>query len=145
LKTLSENGTVNRAEIHIENGFLKDSIEREKISKTNEGVFYPNPNGENILLSEDTLVSMNMWGFTTEIFDFLDNNLDDYIQKWQQKTKLEYQLPNVVTAMIEKGIYKITVLTTDEKWIGITYQDDKQKAVSQLRQLHNLGVYEKLL
>lgn len=141
LKTLSENGTVNRAEIHIENGFLKDSIEREKISKTNEGIFYPHPNGENIQLSEDTLVSMNMWGFTTEIFDFLENDLVDFIQKWQQNTKLEYQLPNVVTAMIEKGIYQITVLTTDEKWIGITYQDDKQKAKVQLEELHNLGVY----
>jgi len=84
---------------------------------------------------------MNMWGFTTEIFDFLEKDLVDFIQKWQLNTQLEYQLPNVVSAMIEKGIYQITVLTTDEKWIGITYQNDKQKAKVQLKELHNLGVY----
>lgn len=145
LKTLSENGTVNRAEVHVENGFLKDSIEREKISKTQEGIFYPTPNGEQEALAENTLVSMNMWGFTPAIFDFLEKDLDAFIQKWQANPGIEYQLPNVVTAMIEAGIYQISVIPTNEEWIGITYQEDKQKAAEQIKKLHNLGVYSEEL
>jgi NDP-sugar pyrophosphorylase family protein len=145
LKTLSENGTVNRAEIHIENGFLKDSIEREKISKTNEGVFYPNSNGESVLLTESTLVSMNMWGFTPAIFDFLEKDLNTFIQKWQNNPAIEYQLPKVVTAMIEAGIYQISVIPTNEEWIGVTYQEDKQKAIEQLQKLNDSGVYSEEL
>lgn len=145
LKTLSENGTVNRAEIHIENGFLKDSIEREKISKTNEGVFYPNSNGESVLLTESTLVSMNMWGFTPAIFDFLEKDLNTFIQKWQNNPAIEYQLPKVVTAMIEAGIYQISVIPTNEEWIGVTYQEDKQKAIEQLQKLNYSGVYSEEL
>nr|WP_315159300.1 sugar phosphate nucleotidyltransferase [uncultured Flavobacterium sp.] len=145
LKTLSENGTVNRAEIHVENGFLKDSIEREKISKTNEGIFYPGSNGESVSLSENTLVSMNMWGFTPAIFDFLEKDLDTFIQMWQSNPTIEYQLPNVVTAMIEAGIYQISVIPTNEEWIGVTYQEDKQKAMEQLKKLHDLAVYSEEL
>ena len=145
LKTLSENGTVNRAEVHVENGFLKDSIEREKISKTNEAIFYPDSNGESVLLSESTLVSMNMWGFTPAIFDFLEKDLDTFIQKWQANQGIEYQLPNVVTAMIEADIYQISVIPTNEEWIGVTYQEDKQKAMEQLKKLHDSGVYSEEL
>jgi NDP-sugar pyrophosphorylase family protein len=145
LKTLSENGTVNRAEVHVENGLLKDSIEREKISKTKEGIFYPTPNGELVSLAEDTLVSMNMWGFTPAIFDFLEKDLDAFIQKWQANPGIEYQLPNVVTAMIEAGIYQISVIPTNEEWIGITYQEDKQKAAEQIKKLHDSGVYSEKL
>lgn len=141
LKTLSENGTVNRAEVHVENGLLKDSIEREKISKTKEGIFYPTSNGELVALAENTLVSMNMWGFTPAIFDFLEKDLDAFIQKWQANLGIEYQLPNVVTAMIEAGIYQISVIPTNEEWIGITYQEDKQKAAEQIKKLHDSGVY----
>jgi NDP-sugar pyrophosphorylase family protein len=144
LRTLSEYGTVNRAEIHVENGFLKDSIEREKIFKTKKGAFYPSSNGENIPLSENTLVSMNMWGFTLAIFDFLKKDLDVFIQKWQSNSALEYQLPNVVAAMIKAGIYKISVIPTNEEWIGITYQEDKQKAIAQLKKLHDSGIYSDL-
>lgn len=141
LKTLSENGTVNRAEVHVENGFLKDSIEREKISKTDEGIFYPDSKGESVSLPENTLVSMNMWGFTPAIFDFLEEDLDAFIQKWQNNSAIEYQLPKVVTAMIEAGVYQISVISTNEEWIGVTYQEDKQKAMKQLKKLHDLGVY----
>nr|WP_315175181.1 sugar phosphate nucleotidyltransferase [uncultured Flavobacterium sp.] len=145
LKTLSENGTVNRAQIHVESGFLKDSIEREKISKTKEGIFYPASNGEQVPLSGNTLVSMNMWGFTRAIFDFLEKDLDPFIQKWQANQGIEYQLPNVVTAMIEADIYQISVIPTNEEWIGVTYQEDKQKAMEQLKKLHDLGVYSEEL
>lgn len=141
LKTLSEHGTVNRAEIQVENGFLKDTIERENISKTANGIFYRDHNGEQLPMNESVLVSMNMWGFTPAIFDFLEKDLDKFIPKWLTNPKLEYQLPTVVKAMIDLEIYKISVLPTDEEWIGVTYQEDKNKAIEQLNKLHNLGMY----
>lgn len=140
-KTLSKNGTVNRAEIHEENGFLIDSIEREKISFSSEGVFYPGVNGQKKELEKDTLISMNMWGFTTEIFNYLEDDLARFITTWKDNQTLEYQLPNVVTAMIKKGVYQIRVIPTNEEWIGITYKEDKENAAKLLEKLHLEGKY----
>jgi len=142
LKTLSENGRVNRAEIQIENGFMIDSVEREKIYKSPRGIYYLNEKGESIELSQNSWVSMNMWGFTTAIFDFLEEDLDAFIIDWQANHKLEYQLPNVVNSMIKKAKSSIKVIPTNEDWIGITYKEDKQQTTLRLKQLHESGIYE---
>ena len=145
LKTLSENGTVNRAEVFMKNGFLTHSIEREKIGLTPKGVFYPNSEGEPVKLNENTLVSMNMWGFTPAVFNYLENNLDAFIQNWITNPNIEFQLPDVVTKMIDEDFYQIKVIPTNEEWIGITYKKDKEKAMQQLKILHKLGVYNSLV
>lgn len=144
-KTLSQNGTVNRAEIQMENGLLLSSIEREKIEFSDEGIFYPNENGQKTRLEKDTLVSMNMWGFTSEIFNYLENDLSDFIVHWKTNQSLEYQLPNVVAAMTKKGIYQVKIITTNEMWIGITYQEDKKIAAQLLQKLHLEGTYKMVL
>ncbi len=144
-KTLSQNGTVNRAEIQMENGLLLSSTEREKIEFSDEGIFYPNENGQKTRLEKDTLVSMNMWGFTSEIFNYLENDLSDFIVHWKTNQSLEYQLPNVVAAMTKKGIYQVKVIPTNEMWIGITYQEDKEIAAQLLQKLHREGTYKTVL
>jgi choline kinase len=145
LKTLSENGTVNRAEVQIENGLLIDSIEREKLIQENHEVLYPNEEGKMIPVKKDTFVSMNMWGFTTAIFDFLDKDIANFITKWKANNGIEYQLPSIVACMIKERIYSVEVIITDEEWIGITYQSDKELAKEKLQKLHNKGIYNNLV
>ncbi|MSQ46068.1 MAG: nucleotidyltransferase [Ignavibacteria bacterium] len=145
LKTLSENGTVNRAEVQIENGLLIDSIEREKLILENDVILYPNKEGQMIAVKKDTFVSMNMWGFTTAIFDYLDKDISNFITKWQANNGIEYQLPSIVASMIKEKIYTVEVIITDEEWIGITYQSDKELAKVKLQKLHNKGIYNNLV
>jgi NDP-sugar pyrophosphorylase family protein len=142
LKTLSENGTVNRAEIRVKNDFVIDSIERENIRKTPDGIVCTNLKGEIIKLDNSILVSMNMWGFTPNIFDYINNDLKNFIEKWQLDNRLEYQLPSVVTSMITEKLIQVKVIPTNEEWIGITYQQDKEIAIGQLKKLHDLELYK---
>lgn len=142
LKTLSDNGTVNRAEIQMENGFLVNSIEREKIRIENGLVVYPDANSVMQEISKDAFVSMNMFGFTTQIFDFIDTDIHKFIESWKENNGIEYQLPNVVGDMIKNNIVKVEVLKTNEEWIGITYKSDKELAEVRLQKLHNQGIYK---
>ena len=116
----------------------------EKIEFLEEGIFYPNENGQKTKLEKDTLVSMNMWGFTTEIFNYLKQDLSHFIAAWKMNNTIEYQLPTVVNAMIKKGINQIRIVTTNEEWIGITYQEDKKIAAQLLQKLHLEGKYTSL-
>jgi choline kinase len=145
LKTLSENGSVNRAEIQVENGYLVNSVEREKIRIEDGNVFYTDDKGINQKMNSNCFVSMNMFGFTTQIFDFIDTDITDFIVKWKENTALEYQLPTVVSTMIERNIFRVKVLVTNEEWIGVTYQSDKELAKNRIDKLHESGVYNTLL
>lgn len=98
--------------------------------------FYTDDNGGKHSLADDTFVSMNMFGFTTKIFDYIDNDLVHFIAKWKENNAMEYQLPTIVASMIKEGIYKVKVLVTDEEWIGITYQSDKELAQNRILKLH---------
>jgi NDP-sugar pyrophosphorylase family protein len=140
-KTLSKNGTVNRAEIFAENNFLTKTVEREKISYSNQELCYVEANGKMKKLKKDTLVSMNMWVFTPQIFSYISSNLSAFINNWKTNHALEYQLPHVVDEMIKKENYKIKIITTNEEWIGVTYQEDKHLAKQLLKKLHLEGKY----
>lgn len=142
LKTLSDNGTVNRAEIQMENGYLVDSIEREKIRIENGVVLYPDANSVMQEISKEAFVSMNMFGFTTQIFDFIDTDIHKFVENWLEDSSIEYQLPNVVGDMIKNNIIKVEVLKTNEEWIGITYKTDKDLAEVKLQKLHDQGIYK---
>jgi NDP-sugar pyrophosphorylase family protein len=144
LKTLSDNGTVNRAEVQIENGHLVDSIEREKIKVENGKILYPD---NNVMkeLSTETFVSMNMFGFTPEIFKYIDTDIHNFLKDWKKNDAIEYQLPNVVSKMIKNKIIVVDVLITNEEWIGITYQNDKDLAKERLQKLKDLGIYSNLI
>lgn len=143
LKTLSDNGTVNRAEIKIENGHLADSIEREKIRIENGKILYPD-NGVEKELDSSTFVSMNMFGFTPEIFNYIDADIHNFLNDWRKNRSIEYQLPNVVGKMIKSKLTIVDVIKTNEEWIGITYQSDKDLAEDRLQRLHDLGIYSNL-
>ena len=133
--TLSDHGSVNRGvcEMDAEN-FLIDIAERLKIERMN-GVPHYLENEERFPVSEDSLVSMNFFGFHQNVFDAMHTQFLDFVKANSDKPRAEFFIPLVVSEQIKAGAIKMKVLQNDEQWYGVTYQQDKipvQNAFSRL-------------
>ncbi len=136
--TLTENGHVSRGVCEEENGYLTNITERTKIQDCKY-----TEDGENwISLSPDTLVSMNMWGFTPDIFDYLEKDFIEFLEKNINVPKSEFYLPFVVDRLIKDNIKKVNVLSTEDRWYGVTYKEDKDTVVSALHKMCDDGMYD---
>lgn len=136
--TLTDNGYVSRGVCTTEDGYLTDVTERTKIvdCKYTE-------DGENwIAMSPDTVVSMNMWGFTTDIFKYLERDFKEFLEKNINVPKSEFYLPFVVGDLVKDGTKKVRVLNSEDKWYGVTYHEDKETVVNALREMTEKGMYD---
>ena len=140
--TMTENGSVNRGVCKVdENGHLEDIIEAREISWGADGSpAYP-CGGTLQKLSKDTVVSMNCWGFTPELFDYLRSDFADFLKSTPNPAKDELYLADVLDKMIKNGDCDITVYSTDATWLGVTYADDKPAVVEGMKKFINDGVY----
>ena len=77
-----------------------------------------------ITLSEDTIVSMNMWGFNKNVFSHLEQDFELFLKENLNVPKKEFYLPSVVDKLIKENGEQVPVLKTNEKWYGITYKED---------------------
>ncbi len=125
--TLSENGHVARGICQSRDGMLTGIDERTKIQR-NDGVvqFYEEGQGWTDV-SEDSLVSMNFWGFTPAIFDQVRARECEFLDNMKNPQKDEFLLPNTVKELIADGECDVKVLQTPSKWYGVTYHEDKEK------------------
>ena len=145
--TVSENGKVSRGVCQANpDGTLHSVIERTRIETYEGGIHYTEDGGANWTdLPADTVVSMNLWGFTpgyvaeakAGFVAFLKENLP------VNPLKCEYYLPSVVTAALQRGDADVHVLTSPDKWHGITYREDKPELVAALRRMSEDGLYPK--
>ncbi len=136
--TLTENGSVSRGVCTVKNGALTDVTERTKIvdCKYTE-------DGENwVPLAPDTIVSMNMWGFTPDIFQKIGKDFIAFLNEKIDVPKSEFYLPSVVSGVIERGEKRVEVLVAEDKWYGVTYKEDKQGVVDAIRAKFDNGEYE---
>jgi len=141
MNTLSDHGHVSRAECTVDDsGNLKTITERLKIQKTIQGPVYED-NGKLIPMDDNTIVSMNMWGFMPSIFEFLDDRLELFLQENSGSLKSEFLLPDVIDYLIHSENMEVQVLESGEKWFGITYQEDLMPVKQKLANLVNEGVY----
>ena len=148
--TLSESGHVARGVCQMDkDGFLTDIVERTKIQRLSSGeIAYEDENsGEWIPLPEDTLVSMNFWGFTQEFMKKMIKGCPAFLEKAQRENplKAEYFLPYVVDQMITNGEAKVKILPSQDKWYGMTYQEDKASVTSALQSMKDKGLYPEKL
>ena len=127
--TLTENGTVARGVCKVEDGYLKKITEYTSIDK-NSGV------------PLDTTVSMNMWGLTPEIFDYMENDFVNFLNNMKNPLKDEYYIQSVVNLMMHDYNEKVKVFDTNEKWYGVTYKEDKQMVVDAMKKLFKEGYYD---
>ena len=145
--TLTENGTVSRGQCAVdEAGYLTGVVERTAIRRKN-GVMCYEENGEEHPLPEDTVVSMNMWGFReslkerfrTEFVKFLDETMP------QNPMKAEYFLPLIPNIVISEGSGTVKVLRSDARWYGMTYQEDLPGVLAAIRTMKDAGDYPREL
>lgn len=143
--TLTENGYVSRGVCQVgADGFLTDVTERTRIEKDGADARYSQDGGESWTpISGDETVSMNMWGFTrsflTEAQDRFAAFLDRALAEDPQKA--EYYLPAVVTQLLKEGKARVRVLTSPDRWYGVTYQQDKPVVMAALREMAQEGIY----
>ena len=143
--TVSANGSVSRGVCVTDAaGNLHSVTERTCIAPYDGGIHYSEDGGESWTdLDENSVVSMNLWGFTPAYIaeakagfaEFLRENLP------VNPLKCEYYLPSVVTAALQQGKADVRVLTSTDKWHGITYREDKPELVAALQQMSAQGLY----
>lgn len=147
--TLTENGHVSRGVCTAdENGCLQDIHERTRVEKHGERAEYTEDGGETwTYLPEDTLVSMNMWGFTASILTELENRFTVFLDENLpvNPEKCEYFLPFVVDGLLKEGKARVTVLKSADKWYGVTYKEDKPMVMDAIQALKDGGYYPKKL
>lgn len=129
--TLSETGAVSRGVCKVEDEYLAD-IDETSVDK-NSG--YP----------EDTLVSMNMWGLTPKIFEFLRPYFTEFLTDKISVPKSEFFLPTAIDRAIKEGLAKVKVYETDDKWYGVTYREDSEGVKTALQDMQKRGLYDGLL
>ncbi len=135
--TLTENGTVARGICEAENGYLKTITERTKIKDSK----YTEDEVNWISLPEDSIASMNLWGFDTTIFKYLEEQFVQFCKERGQEEKSEFFLPSVVDNLIQRGEKRVKVLSTPERWYGVTYREDKEIVKQAMAKLTEEGKY----
>ena len=144
--TLSENGGVTRGICSVnEDGHLTKVTETKNIVKTPEGAAVKGEDGRLTSVAADCPVSMNMWGFTPEIFEVLENGFAEFLKNLSDPMKGEYLIPTIVDGLIQEQKANVTVLESRDKWFGVTYKEDKPAVVQSFRELIDAGVYREKL
>lgn len=140
--TLSESGTVARGICSTdENRHLTTVVERTEIMRINGVVSYKDENGEWVGIEDNTPVSMNMWGFTPDYFNYSEEYFIDFLKENIDKPKAEYYIPLMVNKLINDGTATVEVLDTTSRWFGVTYAADRQGVVDKLPALADSGEY----
>ncbi len=141
--TVSENGYVSRGVcVPSAHNHLRSVTEHTHIEATENGLI-STFGGEELTLPGDTIVSMNLWGFTRSFVDetiarfplFLDNALAS------NPMKAEYYLPTVVSELLTEQKATVKVLTSHDKWYGVTYQEDKATVMQAIAEKTSSGLY----
>jgi len=140
--TLSESGAVSRGVCSVdEEGYLTSVVERTQIESQGGQIQYKDEHGIADFLEENTLVSMNMWGFTPDYFDYSEEFFKTFLSENANNLKSEFYIPTVVNALIQNNQAKVKVLDTPSKWFGVTYAEDKSQVVMKINKLVRKGVY----
>ena len=143
--TISENGTVSRGICSTdENGYLTTVTERTSIRRIEDIICYQEDE-VNYLVDDDTVVSMNLWGFHHNVFEHSRTMFIDFVKNNLENPKSEFYIPLVVNDLLQSDSIKLKVLTSTEKWYGVTYKEDKNDVVAAMQRLHEGGKYPKAL
>ncbi len=144
--TLSEHGHVSRGVCEIDaDGYLQQVTERTRIYRTDDGNIVYEEDGRTVPLTAQETVSMNLMGFAPSAFTYFEAYFKDFIRERGQELKSEFYLPFVMNEVIQRQIAKVKVITTPDRWFGVTYQADKAVAQQRFKELVQQGVYPERL
>ena len=143
--TLTENGYVSRGICEMDkDAFLTGITERTHIEQRDMVVQFTEDDGQTWEdIAADSIVSMNMFGFTASMLKELECRFPEFLEKGLKENpmKCEYFLPSVVSDLIEEDKADVKVLRSEDRWYGITYKEDKEAVVSAVQKLKDTGVY----
>ncbi len=143
--TLSDTGTVSRGDCTTDrNNFLEGIIERTDIYRKNNTIYYSD-NSVETELKEDTIASMNFWGFTPTIFEEIEKQLYTFLKENYTELKKEFYLPLVVNKLINSKKSSVKVIETTASWMGVTYKEDKPFVINKVKELKAQNIYPKTL
>ena len=140
-KTLSEFGGVTRGLCTVRTDLLDTVVETGDLMRTEDGI----SSDREIELDGSEPVSMNVWGFTPDLFKHLKAMFIDFLDKEGGEMKSEYLIPTVVNNLIRSGQKQVHVLRTSSKWFGVTYKEDKPFVSQQIQELIDDDTYPKKL
>ena len=139
--------TASDIEKNYEEGFLTDIEEKTKIIKTETGAAFTDNDADYVDINPDTIVSMNMWGFSKSFMSELKEAFKSFMEKdiAGNPLKAECYLPFVVDDLIKSGKATVKVLTSSDKWFGVTYKEDKPFVMESIKALKENGIYPQKL
>lgn len=144
--TLSEFGTVARGVCRVDqNGFLANVLELKNIEREGGHAKDIDAQGRQTVLTGNEIVSMNMWGFTPEVFPLLDEHFQKFLHQEPDGLETECAIPNTINEIVVAGQAQVKVLRCEESWFGITYGEDHSHAAEKIRRLIEAGHYPKKL
>ena len=129
--TLSEFGGVTRGLCTLNNDLLSTVIETSNLERSESGV----SSDRNLELDGSEPVSMNVWGFTPDLFPYLRSMFNDFLKLEGKELKSEFFIPSVVNNLIQSNIKAVKVLKTGSSWFGVTYKEDKPHVVNKIKSL----------
>lgn len=143
--TLTDKGSVARGLcMRDEQDYLTEIVERTKIIKTQDGAAFTEDDGASYTsVSVDTLVSMNMWAFYPDVFPLMEEAMGEFFKEKvaDNPMKAECLIPTEVGGLLEKKKAAVKVLSSSDRWFGVTYQEDKPMVKESIKQLKDSGLY----
>jgi len=144
--TVSDHGFVSRGECAVnDKGFLSHVVERTHIERIDGGLKRKDEEGNMIPIDENTVVSMNFWGFTPRCFEYTESLFETFLEENKEDLKAEYFIPLIVNGYLESGNATVKVLTSEARWFGVTYKEDKESVQNEIQKLKAQKVYPKHL
>ena len=139
--TLSDHGSVARGICDVQGGMLASVREMTKLVRVPGGAENREDEANPVRLSGDTRVSMNLWGFTPDLFKALEARFPAWLEKNGSAPKSEWYIPFVVDELVREGKADVAVLPTDSRWFGVTYREDKPFVTAEIAKLVAAGEY----
>ena len=143
--TMSKSGSVSRGICRVQDGNLLSMQEHTKIEYAADGSIVSHFEGTDIPLTGKETVSMNFFGFTPKAFDSFNAYWDNFIRESVTEPKKECLLPNGASEIVQKGEGTLTVMTSEDRWFGMTYPEDKAQVMAELKAKIESGFYPEKL
>ena len=145
-QTLSDTGGVSRGLCDIDDdGELTAITEVTGIVRSQDRIVGTDLTGTRIETDENRIVSMNFWGFTSTIFELLTDRFRVFLESGAWKDGAEFYLPQAVNEGIQNGDISVEVLSSSDRWAGVTFRDDLESVREHLARLRNSGEYPEKL
>ena len=136
-KTLSDFGPVTRGVCNVENDKLDTVVETENLEKKGNYI----STNRDITLDGSEPVSMNMWGFTPSLFNYLHEDFVNFLNDEGDELKSEFLIPTVINNLVQDNQEEVYVLRSNASWFGVTYKEDKPFVINKVQELIHSGIY----